>query len=158
MELAKINANGTLDADTTASLQNLDMASRWWLAWQLSGKDQGVHNALYSDAEVDAGYRDQQTVGGRDCQVLVFADGSAINYTNGEDDVYPDLDTMAEKCEGATREERDDSMRGYRTITMSGWAALLYDYPALRGWLESHNRLDGIIADNPDVAEATDAT
>jgi len=112
MKKLRLRLEGAFSKEIREELYLLTMAGRRWLAYELSGNNAKVLEALFEDAETccrDGGIHD----------LAVFEDGSAINWHESELHVYWDVSHLLELYD----EFNLDSLEPYDEA--------LRDYPAL---------------------------
>ena len=112
MKKLRLHLEGAFSKEIREELYLVTMAGRWWLAYELSGDNPKVLEALFEDAETccrDRGIHD----------LAVFEDGSAINWHESELHVYWDIAHLLELYDQFSL----DSLEPYEEA--------LRDYPAL---------------------------
>ena len=87
MKDLRLNLGSAFSEELKEEMNQLTMAGRWWLAYQLSGNSAAVLAALLDDAET---MFDDQTFH----RLAVFEDGSCINWHEGELCVYYDISDL----------------------------------------------------------------
>jgi len=112
MKNLKLNLGSAFSPELKAEMNDLTMAGRWWLAYQLSGSDARVLEALHADAETNCD-------DGSAHRLAVFEDGSCINWHRGSLLVYYDVSSLL------------DHYDVFRPDRRSSYEAALVDYPAI---------------------------
>ena len=87
MKNLKLTLGNAFSHELKEQICQLTMAGRWWLAYQLSGSDPKVLEALLDDAETKCD-------DGGNHRLAVFEDGSCINWHEGDLCVYFDVSDL----------------------------------------------------------------
>jgi hypothetical protein len=93
-------------------LYHFTMAARWWLAYQLSGRDSRVLELCFTDAETTWDDKEWH-------RLAVFEDGSCINWHEGRLHVYFDVSDLLAHYER------------FRPDRTTAFDAALLDYPVI---------------------------
>jgi hypothetical protein len=90
MKNLRLTLGDAFTRELKEEIHQLTMAGRWWLAYQLSGSDPKVLEALLDDAETKCD-------DGGNHRLAVFEDGSCINWHQGDLCVYYNVSNLLDR-------------------------------------------------------------
>ncbi len=117
MKNLRLTLGDAFSRELKEEMHHLTMAGRWWLAYQLSGSDPKVLEALFADAETKFDDGDNH-------RLAVFEDGSCINWHDGDLCVYYDVSNLL------------DHYDHFVPDRLSAFDEALADYPVIEKYRE----------------------